>query len=89
MLQEGSDADLSFLSTDYRYIVDHADAIEAEFKSSPRHLEFLKGIVTDLFLDLHKLKGKNGQAKVPELIRLLETDYSFDALMAAFAPNRF
>lgn len=39
---------------------------EQEFKGRPRALEYLSGIITDLFVDWHKFKGdeKSGTAFV-------------------------
>ena len=45
----------------------------------------LTGIVTDLLVDTHKLKGKSIQGKVTQLGDILEKNYTFDSLMALFA----
>jgi hypothetical protein len=50
-----------------------------------RHLEFLKGIVTDLLVDFLKLKG-HWPRPIPELVAVLskEEKYSFAALVDVF-----
>jgi Bardet-Biedl syndrome 7 protein len=72
-----------FLQPSYISILRDSDAIESKLKSAPRHLDFLRGIVTDLFVDMHKLQGRSAQARVPQLLAILE-DYNFDKLLAAF-----
>ncbi len=72
-----------FLQPSYLSILRESDAIESALKSAPRHLDFLRGIVTDLFVDMHKLQGRSAQARVPQLLAILE-DYSFEKLLAAF-----
>lgn len=72
-----------FLQPSYIEILRDADEIERRLKAAPRHLDFLRGIVTDLFVDKHKLNGKSAQARVPQLLEILE-NYSFDKLLAAF-----
>jgi len=73
----------SFLQPSYIEILRDSDKIEAALKSAPRHLDFLRGIVTDLFVDMHKLQGRSAQARVPQLLAILE-DYNFEKLLAAF-----
>jgi Bardet-Biedl syndrome 7 protein len=72
-----------FLQPSYIDILRHSETIESQFKAAPRHLDFLRGIVTDLFVDKHKLQGKSAQSRVPQLLEILE-NYSFDKLLAAF-----
>lgn len=72
-----------FLQPSYIDILKHSDLIEQQCKAAPRHLDFLRGIVTDLFVDKHKLQGRSAQSKVPQLLEILE-NYSFDKLLAAF-----
>jgi len=72
-----------FLQPSYVSILRDGEAIEAALKQAPRHLDFLRGIVTDLFVDLHKLQGRSAQSRVPQLLEILE-NYSFEKLIAAF-----
>jgi Bardet-Biedl syndrome 7 protein len=41
--------------------------VEREFKRQPRQLEYLHGIVKDLFIDFHKFKGTNVKHRVGQL----------------------
>lgn len=77
------DALEAFLQPSWIEILRDADAIEAGLKAAPRHLDFLRGIVTDLFVDKHKLQGRSAQTRVPSLLAILE-NYSFEKLIAAF-----
>jgi len=72
---------ITFLAADYKDILDQAKKVEAEFKVQPRQLEYLHGIVKDLFIDYHKFKGTNVKAKVPQLDQVLR-DYNLDELIA-------
>ena len=82
-IKENLDVLAQFLQPSYIDILRHSDELEAQLKSAPRHLDFLRGIVTDLFVDKHKLQGRSAQSKVPQLLEILE-NYSFDKLIAAF-----
>jgi Bardet-Biedl syndrome 7 protein len=73
----------AFLQPSYIDILAHSEEIEAKFKAAPRHLDFLRGIVTDLFVDQHKLQGKSAQSRVPLLLEILE-NYEFEKLLQAF-----
>jgi hypothetical protein len=53
-------------------------------KLAPRHLDFLKGIVTDLYADKHKLRGRRVIEKRVEMLAALLRDYSFPALVTFF-----
>jgi len=75
---------ISFLSADFHDIVKNADTIAAEFKVAPRHLDFLRGIVTDLYMDKLKLAGKRpNQQQIPQLLDILN-NYKFSNLVSAF-----
>jgi hypothetical protein len=50
-------------------VLEKTTAIEAEFKRQPRQLEYLHGIVKDLFIDYHKFKGANVKHRVPQVGR--------------------
>ena len=73
-----------WLSDDLRAIANNAASIKQQHESQPRSLEYLSGIVTDLFVDVHKFRGQQVTHKMPELIGLLR-NYDFDALVAFFA----
>jgi len=75
--------DVSFLTEQYRDILDKAKAIEAEFELQPRCLEFLCGIVKGLYLDKARFRGQNLSHKLPVLQGLLEK-YDLRELQAFF-----
>ena len=76
--------DISFLAPEYAEIVENEAKIRQELKEQPGRLQFLHGIVTDLFLDKFKFKGQNAAAQAPQLQRLLQHDYSLAALLRFF-----
>merc|ERR1712166_544576 len=73
--------DISFLAPEF---VEIEAKIKKELKEQPGRLQFLHGIVTDLFLDKFKFKGQNGAARAPQLQRLLQHEYSLPALLRFF-----
>ena len=52
-------------------ILENASKIQEEFKQQPRQLDYLYGIMKDLFIDWHKFKGSNVKSKVGQLEQLL------------------
>eukprot|EP00903_Cladosiphon_okamuranus_P008387 g8063.t1 len=68
---------------EYRYILDNADQIKKEFKRRPRALEYISGIITDLYVDWHKFKGDDARHRIPELENLL-VQYNYKRLVAFF-----
>ena len=74
------------VSAEYLAILKNADAIRAEHKQRPMLMNYLAGIITDLFVDRHKLRGIDVRHKIPELQGLIH-DYNFDALLSAFAEH--
>jgi len=75
--------DASFLAPQYLEILENEEKIIKEFKEQPGRLQFLHGIITDLFVDKYKFKGRNVAQEVPQLIRVL-ADYSLEAVIAFF-----
>ena len=60
-----------------------------EFKNRARSLEYLSGIITDLFVDWHRLQGVDARRRIGELQRTVLTptkseDFNFDGLIDAF-----
>jgi len=77
------EADRAWLFPEYADVLRNAEALRAEFKDRPRALEFLSGIITDLFVDQHKFKGHDVKHKIPDLHAVLR-DYDYDTLLAFF-----
>ena len=75
--------DTSFLTEEYREILDNADTLQEAFKKQPCHLERLYGMITDLYIDRYKFKGLNVKNKVPQLITILD-NYDLNNLMEFF-----
>ncbi|CBN79191.1 Bardet-Biedl syndrome protein 7 [Ectocarpus siliculosus] len=69
---------------EYRYTLDNAERIQKEFKGRPRALEYISGIITDLYVDWHKFKGDDARHRIPELEHLLVSQYDYKALVVFF-----
>lgn len=79
-LQEG---DTSFLAPEYTEVIEHGARFKREFQNQPRALEMLYGLVTDLFVDKHKFRGRDVQHKIPALVSLLQR-YNFEEVCRFF-----
>ena len=76
--------DLKFLSDEYKEILASADKIKNEFKNQPRKLNFLWGIIADLYNDTAVIKGIHDvSSKIPKLKQILN-NYDFDELVHFF-----
>mmetsp|Transcript_26862 Transcript_26862/g.33595 ORF Transcript_26862/g.33595 Transcript_26862/m.33595 type:complete len:726 (-) Transcript_26862:330-2507(-) len=75
--------DNQWMFEEYCEILKNADAIRAEFKDRPRALEFLSGIITDLFVDQHKFRGHDVKHKIPDLHAILR-NYKYEDLLDFF-----
>lgn len=78
--------DVSFMSEQYKEIIEKAKSIESEFELQPRRLEFLHSIVKNLYIDKYKFKGQNVASKLPVLQGLLEK-YDAKEVQAFFAQS--
>jgi Bardet-Biedl syndrome 7 protein len=76
--------DSEFLALEYVEILENEERIKRELKEQPGRLQFLHGIITDLFVDHAKFSGQNVTSQVPQLQRVLH-DYSLDALLDFFS----
>lgn len=72
------ETDTSFLSPEYKQILDNADELLAQYRKQPCHLERLYGMITDLFIDKYKFKGVNVKSRVPQLLEILDNYGSLD-----------
>ncbi|GLH03728.1 Bardet-Biedl syndrome 7 protein homolog [Gryllus bimaculatus] len=71
------------LLPEYRELLNNETKIQAQFKKQPAHLDRLYGMITDLFIDMHKFKGINVKGKVPLLLEVLDK-YSLENLINFF-----
>lgn len=56
-----------------------------EFKNRARSLEYLSGIITDLYVDWHRLHGVDTRRKIGELQKKIMTSTEdFEGLISAF-----
>ena len=79
------ETDSSFLAPEYQQILENEGKLQRELKEQPGYLQFLHGIVTDVYLDHYKFKGQNVAGNVPKLQRILEKDYSLERLLKFFS----
>ncbi|ELU07577.1 hypothetical protein CAPTEDRAFT_117810 [Capitella teleta] len=77
------ETDSSFMSPEYKQILEDADKLQTEFKKQPCHLERLYGMITDLYIDKFKFKGQNVKGRVPMLLEVLD-DYDLNNLVDFF-----
>ncbi|GLC59925.1 hypothetical protein PLESTB_001554700 [Pleodorina starrii] len=77
------DGDVSYLSEEYRGILERADKIRQEYKEQPQHLDHLVALIKDLYLDFCKLTGvSTPKQRLPALEQLLnDTSSTLDQLM--------
>ncbi|KAL9651636.1 hypothetical protein ABK040_001581 [Willaertia magna] len=77
--------DISFLSREYKEILENSESIIEESKKQSRKLDFLNGIVIRLFHDCLKFKRRNIQNYLPTFKQMLETkSYNLEKLINAF-----
>jgi hypothetical protein len=64
-----------WLSDEYISVARNQEKIRSEFKAREQSLNYLSGIITDLFVDYNKLKfgGVDQRAKLPALQKLIYT----------------
>jgi hypothetical protein len=58
----------AWFSPEYREVLRSANAIRADFKVRARSLETLSGVVSDLFVDYHALKGQDVKRRIGEVV---------------------
>jgi Bardet-Biedl syndrome 7 protein len=57
----------SWLSEEYQFILQNQETIRKEFKTRARSVEYLAGIVTDLFVDYHRIQGQDAKHRIAAL----------------------
>ncbi|KAK1936715.1 Bardet-Biedl syndrome 7 protein [Phytophthora citrophthora] len=70
----------AWMAPEYQHILGNSEKILAEFKLSPKALNYLAGILTDLYIDLCKFRGTSAKQNLPRLNQLIE-HYHFDSLV--------
>mmetsp|Transcript_16480 Transcript_16480/g.15800 ORF Transcript_16480/g.15800 Transcript_16480/m.15800 type:complete len:748 (+) Transcript_16480:77-2320(+) len=79
------ETDISWLSAEYKDILANQEIIRQEFKNRAKSLEYLSGIITDLYVDWHRLQGVDSRTKIPALQHIiLSSGSNFDDLIVAF-----
>jgi hypothetical protein len=81
--KQGIDSQPQLLLHAFVMIITHNCIRKQDFKERPRALEHVGGIVTDLYVDWHKLQGRDVKHNIPELQRLL-SNYDQQAVAAFF-----
>jgi len=56
-----------WMSEEYREILQNQETIRREFKNRDKSLEYLSGIVTDLYVDWYRLHGIDAKQHLPKL----------------------
>ncbi|PNH08710.1 Bardet-Biedl syndrome 7 protein [Tetrabaena socialis] len=84
------DGDVSYLTEEYRSVLDRADKIRQEYKEQPQHLDHLVALIKDLYLDFCKLTGvSTPKQRLPALEQLLnDTSSTLEQLMEFLTGQR-
>lgn len=67
------ESDLRWLSPEYAEILRDEDKIRKEYSQRTKSLERLTGLITDLFVDWHKMRGRDVRSGIPTLQNLITT----------------
>ena len=77
--------DSPWMDPEYKFILEHAESIREEWKNRPRALQYVAGVLTDLYVDWHKCSGRDVRHGIPQLQEFLgRQGYSLDELEATF-----
>ncbi|KAF1329850.1 hypothetical protein FI667_g5565, partial [Globisporangium splendens] len=79
-LQMHEDDYLAWMAPEYQHILNRSEQILSEFQASPKAINYLAGVLTDLYVDLCKFRGTNVKQNLPRLYQLIE-HYHFDSLV--------
>ena len=80
------ESDTSWLPSEYKDILVNQELIRKEFKLRLKSLEYLSGIITDLYVDWNRLNGKDAKKNLPHVQELILSG-DFNALVQAFIPS--
>jgi Bardet-Biedl syndrome 7 protein len=67
--------DTRWLSVEYAEILRDKELIRKEFGNREKSLEVMSGVITDLFVDWHKLRGVDARAGIPALMGAIQTAF--------------
>lgn len=76
-------APASLLVPEYEDVLARAEAIEAAMREHPTQVERLVALTVDLFVDQHKLAGRDAKQSIPRVAAAME-EYDFEAVLAIF-----
>jgi len=82
-LQAGGD-ELACLSDEYKDLLRNADAVREAYKEQPQMLNYLWGIISDLYTDCLKFKGIHQVRPRIQQLNELMNRHSFDDVVAFF-----
>ena len=77
-------ADVSFLNAELRAILASAATLERDADAAAACVDRHVGVVVDLFIDRHKLNARSVTHRVPQLVKLLQEEYTLDGLIDFF-----
>ncbi len=69
---------MSFMSEEYKDILKNADAIRTQFKLQPRKLNYLWGVIADLYTDTAKIKGRHNVQSKMGVLRQILNNYNYE-----------
>ena len=69
------ESDTRWLSVEYAEILRDKETIRKEFSQREKSLEVLSGVITDLFVDWHKLRGVDARPGIPALMNAIHTSF--------------
>ena len=67
-----------YICNEYLYLIRH------DYKNRDKSLEYLAGIVTDLFMDWNRLNGYDGKSKLPILHNTIMNSNNFNNILKQF-----
>ncbi|XP_046395383.1 Bardet-Biedl syndrome 7 protein homolog isoform X2 [Ischnura elegans] len=83
ILDHNPESNMDMLETEYKELLQEENEIRNEMNNYPFLLKRIHGMITDLFIDVHKFKGVNVKGKIQQLMEVLD-EYSLDKLKNYF-----
>ena len=72
------------MSPEYKMVLSNATQIRVEHKESSQMMQYLSGIISDLFVDRHRLRGVDVKHRLGDLQSII-LSYDFDQLLSVFS----